>query len=358
MARARDEDGYRRQTVTVRPRETVVSIARNRNIPEEDLLDANPGVVTVRPGQVINVPPPSFSGNMNNNGGPRTTGGAHGVGIASPLSQIYNIMSNFVPSFNASNGVGGNRRLREEVPPKTGGGYMPSLVPVNRNPFAGGGAGAGGMTAEQARQMNFQTPATTGFRTPSQGINPLFSPQNMTSAGRTPTPAPVSPYAGYTGTAGYWAQGGTPMQYNFQTPPTNGFQAQPAPYLGASSYLNPALRPQQTPSTPRADQIPPRPSGMYTGDPNDPNTAAWQARWNWEARNPVRAREEAIRLGLYTGPRVMTRDEIWNIKAEQRRRGMEAAEEDGTIDYGGGGWAGEGQPMNNVPLVRSITWGI
>jgi hypothetical protein len=102
---------------------------------------------------------------------------------------------------------------------------------------------------------------------------------------------------------------------------------------------------------------------MYTGDPNDPNTAAWQARWNWEAQNPVKAREEAIRLGLYTGPRVMTRDEIWNMKAEQRRRGMEAAEEDGQFDYGGESYQYdtgmyEGQPMNNVPLVRSITWGI
>jgi len=61
-----------------------------------------------------------------------------------------------------------------------------------------------------------------------------------------------------------------------------------------------------------APQIPVRPQGIYTGDPNDPNTAQWKNYWNWQAANP--------NLVPKAAPIVMTRDQVWNMKAAQRRR--------------------------------------
>jgi hypothetical protein len=61
-----------------------------------------------------------------------------------------------------------------------------------------------------------------------------------------------------------------------------------------------------------APQIPARPQGVFTGDPNDPNTAQWRNYWNWQAANP--------NLVPKAAPIVMTRDQVWNMKAAQRRR--------------------------------------
>lgn len=62
----------------------------------------------------------------------------------------------------------------------------------------------------------------------------------------------------------------------------------------------------------QAPQVPARPQGVFTGDPNDPNTAAWKNYWNWQAANP--------NLVPKAAPVVMTRDQVWNMKAAQRRR--------------------------------------
>lgn len=61
-----------------------------------------------------------------------------------------------------------------------------------------------------------------------------------------------------------------------------------------------------------ASQLPARPQGVYTGDPSDPNTAKWKDYWNWQAANP--------NLVPKAAPIVMTRDQVWNMKAAQRRR--------------------------------------
>lgn len=62
-----------------------------------------------------------------------------------------------------------------------------------------------------------------------------------------------------------------------------------------------------------------RPTGTYTGDPlNNPNDAAWVNYWNDQAANPPS-----------NPPPVMTADQIWNMKAAQRRRQQEQAAADG-----------------------------
>lgn len=69
-------------------------------------------------------------------------------------------------------------------------------------------------------------------------------------------------------------------------------------------------------------QIPARPQGVYTGDPSDPNTAQWKNYWNWQAANP--------NLVPKAAPIVMTRDQVWNMKAAQRRR--EGGSGNGNVD--------------------------
>lgn len=71
---------------------------------------------------------------------------------------------------------------------------------------------------------------------------------------------------------------------------------------------------------------PARPQGMFTGNPNDPNTAAWRNYWNYSAQHPESVPSVA--------PLVMTRDQVWNMKAAQRR--IDAANNEGdsqTVGY-------------------------
>lgn len=253
--------------------DSIQSIANKNNITEADLLAANPGVVTVRPGQVVNIPP-------------------------------------------------------------TGGGYMYSPPPVT-NPFAGSQAYAG-VKVQGSQQPNlanynspyngFQTPTTNGFQA------------NQTQ------PALRSARANYR------PPQQTQSQANFQTPTTNGFSA-PAGYtnLTPSQSQNipqsPAQKPPQTSTSP-APMFPVDDKGKpipYTGDPNDPNTKLWKDYWNASA-------EAGVDLsGRTNAPKVMTRSEIWEMKAAQRRR--RSAEQP---NYSGGFQ----YDTTLSPLVRNITWGI
>lgn len=278
--------------LTVQPKQTVAAIAKTNNISEDQFYLANPGVKTLRPGQVVRIPNPPQAGFQT----PTTNG------------------------FTAQ-------------PPKP---------PVN--PFAGAQAGTGGTNANG-----------NGF---------YNSPSNSNGAAFSYAPAGYNSYASLNTPVVK-----PPSQANFQTPTTNGFTA-PAGYTNLTPSQSQNIPPSagytdltpsqsqptnQTPQTQTTQQsgIPPRPTGTYTGDPNDPNTAIWKARWDWEARNPELAREQAILSGAYKPPTVMTRDQIWNMKANQRRRRMEQG------DTQGGGFSGFSNAQPAQPdLVRSIVWGI
>lgn len=71
-------------------------------------------------------------------------------------------------------------------------------------------------------------------------------------------------------------------------------------------------------SIPSVPQRPPAGS-RYTGDPNNnPTDKAWVDYWNYQAT-----------LGdQHSAPVVMTKDQIWNMKAQQRRRRQQEAEQD------------------------------
>jgi len=58
------------------------------------------------------------------------------------------------------------------------------------------------------------------------------------------------------------------------------------------------------------------------------NYSQWVDYWNWQARNPSAVRAQITADAIAKGkpdpfaPVVMTREQIWQMKAEQRRKGM------------------------------------
>lgn len=265
-------------TRTVQPKQTVASLARTNNISEDDFYLANPGVKTLRPGQVVRVPNP-----------PR--------GFQTPTTNGF------------------------------------TAQPAS-NPFVGAGAGTGG--------TNFTGNSFYNDPAHSNGNTFSYAPAGNNSYASLNTPV-VKP----------------PTQANFQTPTTNGFTA-PAGYTNLTpsqsqnippSAGNVNLTPSQSqniPSSQPQTQVQPmRPAGTYTGDPNDPNTAAWKAYWNFSAQNPSTVQTQG------DVPRVMSRSEIWNMKADSRRKKMAKGDTQTS-----GGFSGFSAPTAQNELVRSIVWGI
>lgn len=254
--------------------------------------------------------------------------------------------------------------------------------------------------------------------TPYTG-QPVVNSSSDTLRSMQPAPSPMGPPKPppYTGTAGYWANynkvmSGLPAdvrakmasdwdQYQFENPQnltgqpvgTAGYWGQfnqPAPtgpgvntstsdtlrtaaageqpFLGSSSYLDPRWQAGATSPKVNGVSVPPRPVDVngqdivYTGDPKDPNTQKWKDYWNEMARLQATNPEAyAAIVGAPPPPKVMTLEEIWQMKAEQRRRAMDAAAEDGagyssptTYDYGG-----YADPLNTYAYpdaVRQLIW--
>ena len=239
-------------TRTVQPKQTVAGIAQTNNISEDQFYLANPGVKTLRPGQVVNVPKP----------------------------------------------------------------FQFTAQPQTANPFAGMGVATGGTN----------TTGNSFFNSPANSNGAVFSyaPAGNNSYGSLNTP-------GYTNL--------TPSQSQ-NIPPSAG---------------NTNLTPSQSQNIPTAQtsvsNVPAKPAGTYTGDPNDPNTAAWKAYWNYSAENPSTTQTQG------DAPRVMSRSEIWNMKADSRRKKMAKSAGDDQTGNGGGGFS-PAMPTAQPELVRSIVWGI
>lgn len=148
----------------------------------------------------------------------------------------------------------------------------------------------------------------------------------------TPSPFPVNPnYTVYSGHANIpaWSPKSGPFDtnQNFQTyvPPPVVAQGTQGNFPGhgtitgqttSGTLIDPnAFRAAGTATQARPDIA----LGAYTGDPlNNPNDAAWVNYWNDQAANPPS-----------NPPPVMTADQIWNMKAAQRRRQQEQAAADG-----------------------------
>ncbi len=154
-----------------------------------------------------------------------------------------------------------------------------------------------------------QTQAQGSFVSGGGQVN-LQGQQNRPPAGSIPTNATNS---------GYLTQNG---QYVSTQQQTNTHTQVPIFGQVTSAQLQQQIAQQnaaQVPATPA------RPQGVFTGDPNDPNTAQWRNYWNWQARNPS--------LVPQAPPVVMTRDQVWNMKAAQRRRENRGSETDGQVSY-------------------------
>lgn len=249
---------------TVKPKQTVASLAKTNNILEDDFYLANPGVKTLRPGQVVKIPKiTTFQFGQAGTGGTNTTG-----------NSFYNSPSN-------SNGA------------------TFSYAPAGNNSYAS----LNTPVVQPPSQANFQTPTTNGFTAP----------------------------AGYTNL--------TPSQSQ-NIPPSAG---------------NVNLTPSQSQNIPTAQtsvsSVPAKPAGVYTGDPNDPNTAAWKAYWNYSAQNPSTVQTQG------DAPRVMSRSEIWNMKANSRRKKMAKSAGDDQ-SFSGSNAPTPVTPVAQPTLVKSIVWGI
>lgn len=151
------------------------------------------------------------------------------------------------------------------------GGTLPNGQRIN----FGAGAGNNPYKVGAAVGTSFQTPTTNGFQTNASSYNPI-------------------------------------AVNGFQTPTTNGFQTTQSSYQPAPQPV--ILSGEVVPITTMREAIAAgatvaRPSGVFTGDMTDPNNIAWVNYWNAQAIKPDKK-----------APRVLSKDQIWNMKAEQRRR--------------------------------------
>lgn len=184
--------------------------------------------------------------------------------------------------------------------------YLPN-VPVNLS-F--------GQTQQQPRAIINQ-PGFNGASVPFMPIvagqpQPVIYPQR---------PAPQAPQPqNNTGTAGYWAN------YNQQQ--------------GQKPYVNPAVANTGTAGywagyNQQQDQQQDQQQGQQqaasirpTASYSEANAQQWKDYWNWSAANPQASRAQITADAIAKGqpdpfaPVVMTREQIWEMKAAQRRRQM------------------------------------
>ncbi len=281
-------------TRTVQPKQTVASLAKTNNISEDDFYLANPGVKTLRPGQVVKVPrPPSFTGAGVGTGGTNTTGNSFG---------------------NSPSGTNGSAFSYAPA------GYNSYASPPKPPTFQGAGVGYGGQNNTTGN----------GFGNTGNGL---------------PQPASSFSYA----PAGYNSYAQPQIAGNNNLTPS---QSQNIPPSAGNTNLTPSQSQNIPTAQVPASSTPAKPAGTYTGDPNDPNTAAWKAYWNYSAQNPSQTQSQ----GQSEAPRVMSRSEIWNMKADSRRK--KAAKGDNGNQSSGGGGNSPAMPTAQPQLVRSIVWGI
>ena len=273
------------------------------------------------------------------------------MGRNTPGSMFYDNSGN--------SGVAVSRGNATMSTPGKGGNVNPMLA---KNGFAGMQTGAGAVVATNNTPRNRYNPL--GFQPGGNGVFPditagygtgSFIPKGMIMSDRvavnqfpqvtsgsgfqTRSPFPPvikdktyqTPSSPYTGTAGYWAG-------NNQT--------------GASSYSATSyMAPNQQGNT---TQKPP--SNEITSE----NYSQWVDYWNWQARNPQAARAQAQAQAAAQGkpdpfaPYVMTRDQIWQMKANQRRKQMEKNAEGnpyapaGVVSYAPNPYTGTGDYYSTI----------
>lgn len=207
-------------------------------------------------------------------------------------------------------------------------------IKVPANSLAGAKAG-GGTEEKGAYGGSYNPTATPTVRTTQ--INALTGQTPRTSGA---TPAAVGDNSGY-GPIGYSGNvitgvntvNNTSLLTNRNSTPT-GFnnphpyrQADQRPAYPATSYMNPNLVQTQKPQIQAADGTvsPQTPSVPF--NPNDTTSAQqWRNLWNWQAQHPAESKAAIQAKALAEGkpdpfaPVVMTKQQIWEMKARQRRK--------------------------------------
>lgn len=330
----------------ITPKQTLIKISKENNIPLKTLQAANPGVVTVKTGQVIKLP--KLDRNVAGAGAlpaNRSLAGATaGAGVAiTPANRIYapeNIFRNALTS--TGNYITNQSGFNPTLP---AGNTNPNLAPapmVNTN--VGGAVNIPRTPTETFNETRFitnrnSTGATTGGTLRGAGPgqrNPLILGQGNTSAGAfSTTVTAVDPRLDPVRGANPGYRNSVVVGQTSANQAANQAAGQATVQLAAPRPVNPDG------STP-----------VFTGNPDDPNTKKWRDYWNNVAALGGDPNIPAA------APVVMTREEIWLMKAEARRRRGAA---DGHTGGGGGlpaPYQYSEQTQSYIPeeLARSITW--
>lgn len=271
--------------------DTLTQVSVKKNVSLNALKSLNPGVKTVKAGQVIRVPKPDRPDRPQLQS--LLSGGVNPASVNLP---------NIIPNFN--------QPFQQFQQPFQGQTQQPGVI---SNPLVG-----------------------TSAVMPRVNPNPIRG--NIQSGGMlSPDKVPIVSYA--------------PTFQNTQA----GGTLSPDKQNQVSNQGNQGFSPdKQTGQFGSSITVPPRPTTPFTGDPLDPNTAIWRAYWNataslgYDPNAPTPA------------PYVMTREQIWQMKAASRRKKLAGMSSD---ELGGGGYAPyqyseTTQSFVAEPLVRSITWGI
>lgn len=254
----------------VKTGETLSKVAGKLNIPAQALQSVNKGVGTLSTGQVIKVPKAPIVPNWMYNNPNQTAGwlagaaninpsaatqaqgsfvsGGGGVNMASPTQQFNMAPTSFasanapkipnVPKIPTGSFVSGSGGVNIPAPTQTGGMLSPEKYATGATPVSG-----------MMNQSSMYSP-----------IQAAVGVANEISAGRLPTsitPAIFSQYDSAT-------QQQLAQMY-IKNPTTGQYEARADIAASASGGM------------------PPRPEGMYTADPNDPNTQKWKDYWNSQA---------------------------------------------------------------------------
>lgn len=314
----------------VKSGDSLVSISNKNKIPLEDLKVANPGVSTLKPGQAIKVP----------NKIEKLLGGGMNSSAVNVPNIIPNFAEPFVPKNTPQPGVINNPligtpsvmpRVNSDARPNYGT-YTDPRLQAGRGTNANFGSPDPRLSAGRSQNANY------GGQQPYLGSSGYLNPAYQTPQNTQPTNVPTA---------------SNPR-------PVNGATGDPRLLAGRGANAN--FTTGQVPLSPDErngkNTVPARPATPFTGDPLDPNTDVWRAYWNataalgYDPNAPTPA------------PYVMTREEIWQMKAASRRKKLAGMSSD---ELGGGGGGGSYAPYQYSetnqspiaePLVRSITWGI
>ena len=240
---------------------------------DERVMKANPGVPKVGRGTVL----------YNNEEDIRSARmGAGGVGSNNPLTNGALSIPG-IPSLPTAPKPNAQPNIPSALPQMSGSANFttPVLSPMGVN--------------------TFQAPRYTGFQTPTSTAR--FNPVSAPTGFQTPT-STTRFIPQYTG---------------FQTPTSSMSVNSTLQVVAQDGTVNPPVPKSQT----------------Y--DPNDAESSAeWRAWWNWNAQHPAESKVLLTRLAVSKGKpdpfavHVPTRQEVWNMKAEQRRRAIEANREETT----------------------------